>query len=80
MVVIRPSCKNRFSFFKYILPEITASRMESYSEEGNIQITGGVYEIVKQEFECKARGTIMVKGKGTMTTYFLMGVKSKIPE
>ncbi|MBD0331592.1 MAG: hypothetical protein ICV66_02965 [Chitinophagaceae bacterium] len=49
--------------------------MESYSEAGTIQITGEVYELVKHEFDCKARGTIYVKGKGSMSTYFLMGVK-----
>jgi class 3 adenylate cyclase len=53
----------------------TASRMESYSEAGAIQITSEVYELIKNEFDCKVRGTIQVKGKGTMTTYFLMGVK-----
>ena len=54
----------------------TASRMESHSEVGCIQITEEVYELVKNEFTCKARGIIHVKGKGAMTTYFLMGVKS----
>lgn len=57
----------------------TARRMESQSEEGTIHITGEVYELVKHEFDCKARGIIQVKGKGAMATYFLTGVKmSKI--
>jgi class 3 adenylate cyclase len=54
----------------------TASRMESHSEEGCIQITEEVYGLVKNEFECKPRGVIEVKGKGAMSTYFLTGVKS----
>jgi adenylate cyclase len=53
----------------------TASRMESYAEAGKIQITTEVYELIKNEFECQSRGLINVKGKGSMTTYFLMGAK-----
>jgi hypothetical protein len=34
-----------------------------------------VYESIKNEFECQSRGLINVKGKGSMTTYFLMGAK-----
>ncbi|HYV95752.1 MAG TPA: adenylate/guanylate cyclase domain-containing protein [Chitinophagales bacterium] len=53
----------------------TASRMESHSEEGSIQITEEAYELIKNEFECKPRGIIQVKGKGAMSTYFLVGLK-----
>ena len=56
----------------------TASRMESHSEAGSIQITGEVYELIKNEFDCKPRGEIQVKGKGAMTTYFLIGTKDKL--
>ncbi|WP_162055904.1 adenylate/guanylate cyclase domain-containing protein [Pontibacter pamirensis] len=54
----------------------TASRMESLAEGGSIQITGDVYEIIKNEFDCIARGTIQVKGKGAMATYLLIGAKA----
>jgi adenylate cyclase len=53
----------------------TASRMESHGEGGSIQITDDVYKLIKNEFECTVRGTIQVKGKGTMTTYFLVAAK-----
>ncbi|MBC7509656.1 MAG: hypothetical protein H7320_13050 [Ferruginibacter sp.] len=53
----------------------TASRMESHAEAGKIQITSEVYELIKNEFECQLRGLINVKGKGSMTTYFLMEAK-----
>ncbi|HEY4873947.1 MAG TPA: adenylate/guanylate cyclase domain-containing protein [Puia sp.] len=53
----------------------TASRMESHAESGSIQITGDVYELIKNEFDCKVRGTFHVKGKGAMTTYLLIGAK-----
>jgi class 3 adenylate cyclase len=54
----------------------TASRMESHAESGSIQITSDVYELIKNEFDCRARGTIPVKGKGDMQTYFLVGARS----
>jgi class 3 adenylate cyclase len=54
----------------------TASRMESHAENDSIQVTGEVYELIKNQFDCKARGMIEVKGKGTMATYFLTGVSS----
>ena len=54
----------------------TASRMESLSESGSIQITGEVYEQIKHEFDCKGRGEIQVKGKGAMMMYFLLGEKA----
>lgn len=56
----------------------TASRMESHGESGTIHITGEVYELIKNEFKCKVRGLIDVKGKGTMTTYFLMGAMDEM--
>src|SRR5881396_4188895 len=41
----------------------TASRMESHSSPGEIQITRTTYELLKDEFICDRRGTIPVKGK-----------------
>jgi guanylate cyclase len=54
----------------------TASRMESHSTPGEIQITRETYELLKDEFVCTPRGTILVKGKGEMETWFLMGPRS----
>jgi adenylate cyclase len=54
----------------------TASRMESHGVPGEIQITRATYELVKDEFVCKLRGTIDVKGKGPMETWFLLGSTS----
>ena len=51
----------------------TASRMESLGTPGEIQITRATYELLKDEFVCKPRGTIQVKGKGEMETWYLMG-------
>ena len=51
----------------------TASRMESHSQAGCIQITQATYELVKGEFDCQRRGVVQVKGKGEMETWFLIG-------
>jgi adenylate cyclase len=54
----------------------TASRMESQSTPGEIQITRATYELLKHEFVCRRRGTIEVKGKGQMETWYLLGPRS----
>lgn len=51
----------------------TASRMESYSLPGKIQVSQQTYELVKRHFILTQRGSMEVKGKGYMTTYFLLG-------
>ena len=57
----------------------TASRMESQSTPGEIQITRETYELLKDEFVCEHRGTIEVKGKGEMETWYLVGPRSAQP-
>jgi adenylate cyclase len=47
----------------------TASRMESHGTPGEIQITGATYELLKDEFLCRRRGTIAIKGRGQMETW-----------
>ncbi len=51
----------------------TASRMESQGTSDRIQITRATYELVKGEFACEYRGTVPVKGKGDMETWYLLG-------
>jgi adenylate cyclase len=51
----------------------TASRMESHSTPGHIQITRATYELLNDEFVCQPRGTIPVRGKGEMETWYLVG-------
>ncbi|RWS25804.1 Ca(2+)/calmodulin-responsive adenylate cyclase-like protein, partial [Leptotrombidium deliense] len=53
-----------------------ASRMDSTSPPNHIQVTEEVYQLLKNYpyvFQC--RGTVKVKGKGEMTTYFLVDRK-----
>jgi adenylate cyclase len=54
----------------------TASRMESHGTPGKIQITRATYELLKDEFVCRRRGSIPVKGKGQMETWYLVGSRS----
>jgi hypothetical protein len=51
----------------------TASRMESNGTPGEIQITRSTYELIKDAFVCTPRGTIRIKGKGEMETWYLVG-------
>mmetsp|Transcript_20414 Transcript_20414/g.47616 ORF Transcript_20414/g.47616 Transcript_20414/m.47616 type:complete len:1019 (-) Transcript_20414:168-3224(-) len=51
----------------------TASRMESTSVPGCIQITEATQGRLTETFFTEARGEIEVKGKGSLRTYFLRG-------
>ena len=50
-----------------------ASRMESNSEPGRINISEYTYELIKDKFDCEYRGEIKVKNHGTMKMYFVNG-------
>jgi len=50
-----------------------ASRMESTGVPGQIQVTRGVYEHLKDAFEFESRGRIQVKGKGEIEAWLLHG-------
>jgi guanylate cyclase len=54
-------------------PVNTASRMESHGVPGRIHLSDATYELIHDDFECEPRGTIDVKGKGPMRTWFLVG-------
>ena len=56
----------------------TASRMESHGTADRIQITRATYELIKDEFVCEYRGTVPVKGKGDMETWYLIGQRDAI--
>jgi guanylate cyclase len=49
----------------------TASRMESHGEPGRIQLSAVTREALPPTFTCTPRGTVQVKGKGEMQTYWL---------
>jgi len=51
----------------------TASRMESHGAADCIQVSSSVYETLKDKYVLIKRGSIEIKGKGEMTTYWLEG-------
>jgi class 3 adenylate cyclase len=55
-----------------------ASRMESNSEPGKINVSHQTYEIIKDAFECEYRGEIPVKNRGEMKMYFVKESKSRM--
>ena len=50
-----------------------ASRMESSGEAGGIQVTEATYQRLKHNYQLEKRGTINIKGRGEMMTYWLLG-------
>ncbi|MDH3323599.1 MAG: adenylate/guanylate cyclase domain-containing protein, partial [Flavobacteriaceae bacterium] len=54
-----------------------ASRMESASEPGKVNISENTYQLIKDRYDCSYRGEIDVKNKGMMKMYFVDGKKLK---
>lgn len=67
--------KKKFSYDLWGDCVNTASRMESQGKPGEIQVTRDTYELLKNKYDFIDRGTIRIKGKGEMHTYFLKGRK-----
>lgn len=58
----------------------TAARMESHGETGRIHVTSAVAEVLSDRgYSLDARGSIEVKGKGPMSTYWLEPAASDRP-
>lgn len=54
-----------------------ASRMESMSHAGKINISESTYNRIKHEFICTERGEVFVKNKGKMKMYFVQGKRDQ---
>ena len=52
-----------------------ASRMESHGIADGIQITRSTWELVRDDFETEASGSVDVKGKGPVETWRLVGAR-----
>jgi adenylate cyclase len=52
-----------------------ASRMETKSMPGKINVSESTYELIKDVYDCEYRGEIDVKNKGMMKMYFVNGIK-----
>lgn len=56
----------------------TASRMESHGVDNHTQLTENAYRRLKEGYVCEERGTIEVKGKEDMKTFYLVGRRKGI--
>src|SRR6476646_4651241 len=56
-----------------------ASGMESQGTPRRIQITRATHDLIRDEFVCDPRGTIPVKGKGEMETWYLLDRRTAAP-
>lgn len=52
-----------------------ASRMESNSEPGRINISENTYQLIKDFFGCEYRGELEVKNRGSLKMYFVNDTK-----
>ena len=52
----------------------TASRMESSSANGKINISEDTYQLIKDHFQCTYRGEVEVKHKGPVKMFFVEDV------
>jgi class 3 adenylate cyclase len=55
----------------------TASRLESQGAAGRVHVSDAVFQRLQGRFDFEACGTVQLKGKGPMTTYFLKGPGEK---
>jgi len=69
--------KNKFAFDIWGDAVNVASRMESNSEPGRINVSENTYQLIKDHFDCEYRGEIDVKNKGMMKMYFVNQPKNQ---
>ncbi len=54
-----------------------ASRMESNSEAGKINVSENTYQLIKEDYYCSYRGEIEAKYKGKLNMYFVNAKKDQ---
>lgn len=65
--------KRKFSYDLWGDTVNTAARMESHGVPGHIQVTAAVRDGLAGKYDFEERGPVEIKGKGKITTYFLIG-------
>jgi guanylate cyclase len=56
-----------------------ASRMESHGEVGRVHVSAVTHAIIQDAFECSCRGTVPIKGRGEMETWWVEGPRPAAP-
>ena len=57
-----------------------ASRMESHGRSRCVQITRSTYDLIKDSFDCEARGLMDVKGAGPTEVWHVIGRRSEFAD
>jgi guanylate cyclase len=71
--------RHKFSYDVWGDTVNTASRMQSHGVRGRIQVTERVARAAWAQFDFEPRRSVDIKGKGTMTTFLLLGARSSSP-
>ena len=69
--------KNKFAYDIWGEAVNTASRMETSSEAGKINISGETYELVKDFFVCEYRGKLEAKHRNQFDMYYVYRIKKE---
>ncbi|MEQ9364506.1 MAG: adenylate/guanylate cyclase domain-containing protein, partial [Leptospirales bacterium] len=70
--------KNKFVYDVWGDAVNVASRMETNSEPGQINISSATYEQIKYFFACEYRGQVPVKNRGSLGMYFLKSIRPEL--
>lgn len=70
--------QNKFAYDLWGDTVNIASRMESHGTPGKIHCSEAAHALLRGEFEFAERGTVELKGRGVMKTYFLLGKKQNV--
>ena len=68
--------RHKFSYDLWGDTVNTASRMESHAEPDTIQVTSATANLLERHFDLARRDAVAIKGKGQLTTYFVLGPKA----
>lgn len=71
--------KSKFAYDLWGDTVNTAARMESHSQPGFIQVSEASYNLLAAKFILQPRGSVDIKGKGSMATWYLIAEQTSNP-
>jgi adenylate cyclase len=57
-----------------------ASRIESSGVPGRVNLSAATYGLIREFFDCEARGLVAAKGKGELDMYLLCGIRAGLTD